>query len=163
MSGGTVTLSERDVRCLASFGYSATMDPSVPSPCSPFCGCSGKTDTTTTATTGRNDAASWFADGIRKLAHMRMLGKNWESSGSLPPNELALALATAALTDLSDIDLQPDHVDPSTDEGVCISFGAAGGMPTSNASTPVNCMRSLPKVEKIRSSGRCPPIESVRR
>lgn len=69
-----------------------------------------------------NLAASWLAEQFQKLVALRSLDARWESSGANPPNTTAIGLASEVLRELSEIDLPPSYIDPSTDEGVCISF-----------------------------------------
>ncbi|MEZ6146963.1 MAG: hypothetical protein R3B91_16410 [Planctomycetaceae bacterium] len=53
---------------------------------------------------------------------MRVLDDSWHAFGGLPPNEVAISLATTVLEAAAELDFEPDNVDPSVDEGVCISF-----------------------------------------
>jgi hypothetical protein len=77
---------------------------------------------TTVAVTDVDFASAWLGRGLAKLARLRKLGPQWESTGASPPNETALVAATEALVWLSAADAEPRNIDPSTDDGVCISF-----------------------------------------
>ena len=78
--------------------------------------------TGTVQVTDLDVASPWLAGELRKLSQMKLLPRQWESSGAQPPNDTAIAHASEVLVALADIDFRPDHLDPSTDEGVCISF-----------------------------------------
>ena len=78
--------------------------------------------TGTVQVTDLDVASPWLMGELRKLSKMKLLPRQWESSGAEPPNDTAIALASDVLVTLADMDFRPDHLDPSTDEGVCISF-----------------------------------------
>ena len=69
-----------------------------------------------------DSATPWLPQELERIAKLRSLSTDWESSGAAPPNETAIRCALQALQSLSEIDFRPDYIDPSTDEGICISF-----------------------------------------
>ena len=110
----TVTLSGRD---LIAFDEEEAPDPPYPfaqRQVSPWVGIFEATEV--------DVASRWLPTVLQTLTQMRWLPERWESSGALPPNETAIHLATDVLVALSEFDFPPDDIDPSTDEGVCISF-----------------------------------------
>ncbi|MEZ6053071.1 MAG: hypothetical protein R3C02_17060 [Planctomycetaceae bacterium] len=64
----------------------------------------------------------WLGKKLSVLDSMRVLDDSWHAFGGLPPNEVAISLATTVLEAAAELDFEPDNVDPSVDEGVCISF-----------------------------------------
>ena len=56
------------------------------------------------------------------LSKMRSLPQDWFASEASPPNETAIGLASRVLECLDAKDFAPSRIDPSTEEGVCISF-----------------------------------------
>ena len=67
-------------------------------------------------------ASSWLQDALEALARLAQLPHNWDSYGAEPPNETALAHARDVLDAMSEADLKPSHLDPSAENGVCLSF-----------------------------------------
>jgi hypothetical protein len=61
-------------------------------------------------------------EALQSLPRLAQLPRNWDSYGADPPNETAIGLARDVLKAMSDADLKPSHVDPSAENGVCISF-----------------------------------------
>ena len=59
---------------------------------------------------------------LRELQKMYHLPPDWSSYDSAPPNERALNKAVEVLKALYEDDLPPTHINPSAEEGVCISF-----------------------------------------
>lgn len=68
-----------------------------------------------------DDISEWLSEDLDQLQSLRSIPRQWESSGAEPPNSTAIGIASEVLVRLSQIDFRPDHIDPSTDEGVCIS------------------------------------------
>jgi len=58
----------------------------------------------------------------KQLPELQALGPEWLDEGISPPNAIALELARSALQLLEAINFQPSSINPSTDEGICISF-----------------------------------------
>ena len=83
-------------------------------------------NSTTVESTGIKSVAPWLMRGLERLRQFQSLPAKWESSGVAPPNSVAVGLATSVLSKLSEIDAQPNHIDASTGEGVCISFESPG-------------------------------------
>ena len=83
-------------------------------------------DQTTAATTYMateiDEVTPWLFDELKKLETFKSMPQVWESTGAARPNQTALVATNRILFQLSNLDLRPTHVDPSTDEGVCISF-----------------------------------------
>ena len=59
---------------------------------------------------------------LEKLHRLKSTTNGWESSGAEPPNATAIETALEVIMLSCEVDFQPDHIDPSTDEGVCISI-----------------------------------------
>jgi len=101
------------------------------------------------------DAARWLAPSLQELSRMRRLSTNWESSGSAPPNRKATEYAAEVLGLLSNIDFEPTNVDPSTDEGVCVSFRQA------NRYGDIECFNSGQILAAVAIDGEQPLIWDV--
>ena len=71
-------------------------------------------------------APTWLFENLQILSKLQELSTDWESSGAERPNQVAIKLARIVIMTLANIDFAPDYVDPSTDEGVCISFRGGG-------------------------------------
>ncbi len=67
-------------------------------------------------------SARWLAIEVSKIHLMRQLSPDWSSHESKPPNAVARDNAVEVLKVLAELDLRPTHVDPSVEEGVCLSF-----------------------------------------
>lgn len=68
------------------------------------------------------NVSRWLPAMLKTLSRMQSLSKYWESSGAEAPNKTALKNAQSVLEYLSSEDFQPSSIEPSTGEGVCISF-----------------------------------------
>lgn len=79
-------------------------------------------DASSIGVTTVDSAAKWLAAELGALQLMRLLPDDWSSHDSAPPNGLAIHCAADVLKALSEFDLQPTHINPSAEEGVCISF-----------------------------------------
>jgi hypothetical protein len=64
----------------------------------------------------------WLQGSLQQLTKIRSLPTNWDSYGAEAPNNVAILLARTVLSALGDVGLTPTHVDPSAENGVCISF-----------------------------------------
>ena len=62
------------------------------------------------------------ASEFKKLLQLKHVIPNWEASGAAPPNHTAIATAGRVLEKLAILDFRPDRIDPSTGEGVSLSF-----------------------------------------
>lgn len=82
--------------------------------------------TVTIKSTRVKNIAPWLMQRLVQVQQLRSLPAEWESTGAAAPNADAIGLAVKVLLRLSDIDVEPSHIDPSTGEGVCISFDAPG-------------------------------------
>jgi hypothetical protein len=79
---------------------------------------------TTTVPVSEDDSGSpWLMAFIQRVSQMGCLPGDWESSGAEPPNQWAMDTAITLLRHLDKAGLAPSHVDPSSAEGVSISFG----------------------------------------
>lgn len=78
-----------------------------------------------TRTVPLENASRWFVDSLHRLHEVATLRDNWNSYGALVPNEIALAHAQSVLHELSDLDFEPSRIDPSAENGVCLSFRVA--------------------------------------
>ena len=58
-------------------------------------------------------------DEIHRLKSMPV---NWESGGADPPNSKSIEMALEVSSVSARVSFQPDHIDPSTDGGVCFSI-----------------------------------------
>jgi len=56
------------------------------------------------------------------LEALRDLRQDWNTYGAAPPNDTAISLAKRVLRCLAACGLRPHRVNPSAEEGVCISF-----------------------------------------
>jgi hypothetical protein len=80
--------------------------------------------TVTVQSTRVANVAPWLMRRLEQVQQLRSLPAEWESTGAAPPNADAIGLATRVLLTLSEMGVEPSHIDPSTGEGVCISFEA---------------------------------------
>lgn len=69
-----------------------------------------------------DSAHSWFAESLRRLTNLQKLDRRWCNSDVAAPNETATELATVVLKSLAAVGFRPSYIDPSSDEGVCVSF-----------------------------------------
>lgn len=63
-----------------------------------------------------------LAECNRQLEELRELEHDWDSYGAAPPNDVALSLATKVLRYLGEAGLPAPCINPSAEEGVCMSF-----------------------------------------
>jgi len=75
-----------------------------------------------TVASPKSEAEIWLLRQVRQLDELNQLPDNWDSYGAEPPNAIALSWAKTVLVALFGIDLPPDHVTPSVENGVGISF-----------------------------------------
>jgi len=68
--------------------------------------------------------AGWLLECHRQLEELLRLERDWDSYGAEPPNDLAVSLAKKVVRVLSQQGLSPPCINPSAEEGVCISFRA---------------------------------------
>ena len=61
------------------------------------------------------------------IDRMRSLEKDWDTYGSDPPSEVAIANAKAFVARLESVGLAPKHIDPSSDEAVSVTFQYSPG------------------------------------
>jgi hypothetical protein len=80
------------------------------------------TDTETIRTADSTSASSWFPRELAKLLRLQSMTDDWHSSDVSPPNQIAIEASICALHRLSDVDLCPSFIAPSSDEGVCLAF-----------------------------------------
>jgi hypothetical protein len=64
----------------------------------------------------------WLAESDRQLEELLELEEDWDSYGAGPPNQVAVALAKKLLRRFAEADLPAPRVNPSVEEGVCLSF-----------------------------------------
>ena len=69
-----------------------------------------------------NSASHWYAEGIKTISKLQGLETSYDGYGTRPPNKTAAEYASRVLSALEDLDFQPSAIDPSSDEGICISF-----------------------------------------
>jgi len=68
--------------------------------------------------------ASWLPECDRELEELLRLEQDWDSYGAEPPNDLAVSLAKKLVRVLGQQGLPPPCINPSAEEGVCVSFRA---------------------------------------
>lgn len=66
--------------------------------------------------------AGWLSQAYRKVSAMRSLPEGWCSYDSARPNERSISAAIQVLSMLAEFQIEPTHLDPSVEEGICISF-----------------------------------------
>ena len=79
-------------------------------------------DVSSLGVTTVDSASEWLPAALSRLQMMRSLPADWSSHEAAPPNAVAIRNAGEVLKALSEFDLQPTHINPSAEEGVCISF-----------------------------------------
>lgn len=67
-------------------------------------------------------SVGWLPAELSKLFELQQLSDVWEEGGASRPNAWAIKVAGYVLSHLAARDFRPSHIDPSTNEGVCISF-----------------------------------------
>ena len=67
-------------------------------------------------------STAWLAEYHRAVEALGDLREDWNTYGAAPPNDTAISLAKLVLTCLAARGLRPHRVNPSAEEGVCISF-----------------------------------------
>lgn len=77
-----------------------------------------------TNTVSLANASGWLVGSLHRLHDLAALPDNWNSYGAIAPNPKALAQAQNVLQQLSDLDFEPSRIDPSAENGVCLSFRA---------------------------------------
>lgn len=77
-----------------------------------------------TKTISLANASGWLVGSLHRLHDLASLPDNWNSYGAVAPNPSALAQAQNVLQQLSDLDFEPSRIDPSAENGVCLSFRA---------------------------------------
>jgi hypothetical protein len=77
-----------------------------------------------TKTVSLANASGWLVGTLHRLHDVARLPDNWNSYGAVAPNATALANAQNFLHELSELDFEPSRIDPSAENGVCISFRA---------------------------------------
>lgn len=68
----------------------------------------------------------WLGRHVARLHAMQSLSTSWHSYCQNPPNYLAIQRARAVLDAAAALDIEPSNIDPSVDEGICISFRRGG-------------------------------------
>jgi hypothetical protein len=70
----------------------------------------------------RSNHNSWIVECDRELDRLKDLQQDWDSYGAAPPNTTAIALAKTVVRELAAANLRQFRVEPSVEEGICISF-----------------------------------------
>lgn len=79
-------------------------------------------DATTVPTTTIDSASGWLEDALRRVDRLRSMPLNWDAGGAASPNTRSIGQASEVIVQLARMNLRPAFIDPSTDEGVCVSF-----------------------------------------
>ena len=69
-----------------------------------------------------NSASRWYVEGIKTISNLQGLETSYDGYGTRPPNKTAAWYASRVLLALENLDFKPSAIDPSSDEGICISF-----------------------------------------
>ena len=84
------------------------------------------TNTTTVGAAKIDTAVGWLRGALAELSEIRKLTQQWHSCDAAPPNDTAIKTSTQALIELSEVNLRPERISPSTDEAVRISVKSKG-------------------------------------
>ncbi len=68
--------------------------------------------------------AGWLVDCERQTEELLELEEDWNSYGAAPPNRRAVSLARNVVRLLAREGLPPPCINPSAEEGICMSFRA---------------------------------------
>lgn len=68
--------------------------------------------------------AAWLLECDRRLEELLELEQDWDSYGAAPPNRVAVSLAAKVLRALSKEGLPAPCINPSAEEGICMSYRA---------------------------------------
>lgn len=68
---------------------------------------------------------AWIIECHRELDQLKELQEDWDTYGAAPPNTTAIALAKIVLRELAAANLRQFRVEPSVEEGICVSFRRA--------------------------------------
>lgn len=102
-----------------------------------------------------NTASPWYADGIKKLSVLQNLEASYDGYGTRPPNAIAAEYADSVLSALADLDFEPSAIDPSSDEGICISFR------NHNLYADVECFNTGEVLAETKVDGEEPTIWAI--
>ncbi|MEQ9588018.1 MAG: hypothetical protein RJS97_08700 [Parvibaculaceae bacterium] len=124
MSYGTVTIgvssfpqfdhgtrSTRDA--CATHGPDATLPPAE--------NCVEVESALTRGSISLSDKPDWLLSRLLELQKLRSMPAIWESTEADPPNDTALQHAAEVLDRFAAVDLEPNRISPSIEEGVCLS------------------------------------------
>ena len=70
----------------------------------------------------RSKDDAWIIERERELDQLKELQEDWDTYGAAPPNATAIRLAKTVVRKLAAADLREFRVEPSVEEGVCVSF-----------------------------------------
>ena len=70
----------------------------------------------------RSTSDIWIVECNRVLERLKELEEDWDAYGAAPPNATAISLAKTVIRELGSMDLCEFRVEPSVEEGICVSF-----------------------------------------
>jgi hypothetical protein len=73
-----------------------------------------------------NTTSPWYVEGIRRIFDLLSLETPYDGYETRAPNPKAARHATQVLLALTRLDFEPSAIEPSSDEGICISFRKPG-------------------------------------
>lgn len=90
----------------------------------PTVGCGREVEDYRVLPTAKVQRVRWLAASHQRLKELLELEEDWDSYGAPPPNRLAVSRAMRVLRVLNKEGLPAPCINPSAEEGVCMSFRA---------------------------------------